>query len=215
MKASWKNTSAFINDLSLRERRLLCITSAVVCIGIIAAVIWRPLIINWNEHAAKNAQVNMAIASLQDNIEQLKSDFKVDVNAPYVAQLNGLKAVVTQQHEKIHTITSALINPKKMGSVFAGLLKETNVTIENVSNLDAQPIEIADQDVQSDLLYKHSLSINMAGQYMDALKYLQEIEKQAWKLYWDELTYKTENYPNGKLFIKVHTLSTSENVLVF
>lgn len=215
MKVSWKNTSAFINDLSLRERRMLCLTGAVMCIGLFAGLIWRPLIVNWHADVAKNTQMNMAIQSLQNNIEQLKSDFKVDVNAPFEAQLAALKTTIASQHDQIHAITSALINPKHMGRVFAGLLTENNVSLEVVSNLDAQPITIANQDAQSDLLYKHSLSINMSGQYMDALKYLQEVEKQSWKLYWDELTYTSENYPSGKLLIKVHTLSTSDNVLVF
>ena len=201
--------------MSVRERRMLCITSAVVCIGMIAALVWRPLFVTWSADKAKNEQVNLAIASLQDNIEQLKADFSVDVNAPYEAQIIGLKGTVKIQHDKIHTITSALINPKDMGAVFGGLLKETNLALEEVSNLDAQPISIPDQQSQTNLLFKHSLSLNMLGQYMSALKYLQELEQQSWKLYWDELTFTTGNYPNGKLMIKVHTLSTSDNVLVF
>jgi len=48
---------------------------------------------------------------------------------------------------------------------------------------------------------------------LDTLKYLQELERQDWQLYWDELTFKTEAYPQGAVTIEVHTLSTSEEVL--
>jgi MSHA biogenesis protein MshJ len=100
-----------------------------------------------------------------------------------------------------------------MGKVFTGLLQENALSLEKISNLDAKPVNIEGQLEETNLLYEHGLSLELKGQYMNALKYLQSLESQDWQLYWDELKFSSNTYPNGTLAIKVHTLSTSDSLL--
>lgn len=146
-------------------------------------------------------------------IEVLKRNAIQDVNKPYEEKIAVLHVRLKKQQQKIDTITSALISPKNMPEVFSKLLNRNDLTLESVSNDDAEPVNISTNEKEDSLLFKHGLLLEMKGQFLSGLSYIKQMEKQDWQLYWDELTYTSEKYPQGVLTLKIHTLSTSDSVL--
>lgn len=146
-------------------------------------------------------------------IEVLKRNAIQDVNKPYEEKIAALHVRLKKQQQKIDTITSALISPKNMPEVFSKLLNRNDLTLESVSNDDAEPVNISTNEKEDSLLFKHGLLLEMKGQFLSGLSYIKQMEKQDWQLYWDELTYTSEKYPQGVLTLKIHTLSTSDSVL--
>ena len=213
MSRSWKKSLIAINDLHLRERRLLAITCVSVIVIVFLFASWIPLA----EAVAKKVKAHEVAQTKIDGskaaIVALEQRAKTDVNAPYRQQIERLRDQIDDQENTIDGLTSALINPKNMRRVFRELLQENHLSIVKVKNDDAVTIKIDDEKEENHLLFKHGLSLEMRGQFLNTLKYIQELEKQDWQLYWDELEFTTLSYPNGKLEIKVHTLSTSEHVL--
>jgi len=197
----------------MRERRLLCITVVVVILFVAAMLVWEPLYQSWLKTYQANATTLAQISSAQTSIATLEARSNLDVNAQYKQQISALKDKLSNQQTQIESLTSALITPKNMGRVFTGLLQENALNINKISNLDAVSVNIEGQLEETNLLYQHGLSLELNGQFMNALKYIQGIEAQDWQLYWDELTFITDNYPQGTLAIEVHTLSTSDSLL--
>jgi hypothetical protein len=161
----------------------------------------------------ENTKIEIDIETSKKNIAILEERSKVDVNLPYREKLIALKEQASEQQEKINNITNALIQPEKMNMVFQGLLEKSKLQFESIKNGSPKSIEINQDKNSNQVLYEHSLFLEMKGQYIHGLEYIQSIEKQDWQLYWDEIEFKTLRYPQGLLILKVHTLSTSDKVL--
>jgi len=213
LKASWSEIHDTINHLQVRERRLLCITVVAVILFVAAMLVWEPLYQAWLKSYQENATTLGQISSAKTSIATLEARANLDVNAQSKQQISALKDKLSHQQQQIESLTSALITPKNMGRVFTGLLQENALNINKISNLDAVSVNIEGQIEETNLLYQHGLSLELNGQFMNALKYIQGIEAQDWQLYWDELVFTTDHYPQGTLNIDVHTLSTSDSLL--
>ncbi len=213
MKTSWADIQDHVNHLKSSERRLLCITVVALILAVFAFLLWDPLYQAWLKDFKANSQSIRQVSSAQASIVSLKKRMNIDVNAHYKTQIKAFRVQIEQQQQKIESLTSALIPPKNMGKVFAGLLQESALSVSKISNLDAQVVKIQGQQEETNLLYQHGLSLELEGRFDSALKYILEIEMQDWQLYWDELSFSTNNYPQGTLVVEVHTLSTSDSVM--
>jgi len=213
LKVSWAEIEEAINNMQVRERRLLCITVVAVTVSLQMLVLWQPLYKSAHNIYQENIAIKAKIKDAKSTITILKERTKVDPNIHQKNEIIILKQRLTGQQRQIESLTSALITPKKMGKVFTGLLQENTLTIEKISNLDAKPVKIEGQIEEVNLLFKHGLSLELKGQYMNALKYIQSLEEQDWQLYWNELQFTSHSYPQGTLTIDVHTLSTSDSLL--
>jgi MSHA biogenesis protein MshJ len=213
VKVSWTKVEEVVNHMHMRERRMLCITVVAVTAFIQVLMLWDPIYKSGLKAYQENIGISQQIKEAKDTIKRLKERAAVDVNAHQKNQIKKFKERLTIQQHQIESLTSALISPKNMGKVFTGLLQENTLSLEKISNLDAKPVNIEGQVEETNLLYEHGLSLELKGQYMNALKYLQSLESQDWQLYWDELKFSSNTYPNGTLTIEVHTLSTSDSLL--
>ena len=208
-----KNLQVKINTFKIRERRRMAFTVVSIILMLAMSLIWQPIFKNILKNYQSNQSSFNTIQAIKVEIEGYKKRLGMDVNAPYKEQVKNLKKQIKDQDKKVVNLTSALITPRNMGQVFTGLLQVNEVYMNKISNLDAEAININDQKEETNLLFKHGLSLELQGEYLKVLKYVQEIEAQDWQLYWDELSFSTLTYPEGRLNIKVHTLSTSDSVL--
>ena len=213
LKRYWKKFLKAINRLQLRERQLITITSSVIILAGFFMGVWQPLYASWLESEVKFQASSDQIVETRKLIEEIKTASERDANEPYRQQVDSLKSSIEKQQIKIESITAALINPKHMNHVFSTLLQSSELEIHKVNNQEAEAVDIKGQAESANLLFKHGLSLEMAGTFNNSLKYLQRVESQDWNLYWDELEFTTNNYPQGVLMLNVHTLSTSDHVL--
>ncbi|MGR6871720.1 hypothetical protein ACU6U9_05290 [Pseudomonas sp. HK3] len=213
MKTIWTKLPPKINSLSIRERKLIALTSISFVLAMFVLFAWHPI---WNKYQNimhENAKMIINIDTSQDNIEALESRSKEDVNLPYRSKLSDLKEIEAIQQETINSITGALIQPEKMNLVFEGLLDKNKLMFDSMKNLKPKVIELKQAKESNQVLYEHGLVLEMRGQYFHGLEYIKAIENQDWQLYWDEVEYRATRYPQGELTLKVHTLSTSDKVL--
>lgn len=213
LKSYWKKLLKAVNALQVRERQMIIVAGSVLIIGVFSLVAWEPLYVDWIKKSAMLTQAKENLNQAETTIERIKSESRVDANKPYREKFNKLKNDIEDQDYKIETITAALINPKHMNHVFGTLLKNTELEIDTITNSPAEAIDIQGEGDTDKLLYMHALSLELSGTFIDSLKYLKRIESQNWNLYWDNLVFTTTQYPQGRLILKVHTLSTSDHVL--
>lgn len=96
----------------------------------------------------------------------------------------------------------------KMESMFNFTDKESSKTSSNDTNSTSVTDDINGQDSQATaVVYRHPVKIVFTGSYLNAMSYLETIEKMPWDLYWDTVKLDVEKYPKAKIVITVFTLS--------
>ena len=198
-----------IDRLSRRERLLVLITMLTIIAGAWQGFVMVPL-----EHRADASRIELeslrertdkANQNLQDQILQLAghgSDERVQA------------ALVRQRIEKINaelgTYAAELVDPSEMALVLEEILREqTRLSLVSIRN--ATP-ELLATDVEGagSSFFRHGLEIELEGSYADCLRYLAEIERLPWRLYWQVLDIEAADYPRNRVRVEVSTLSLDE-----
>ena len=159
----WKKLRIKINALSIRERKLIAITSTSFVVSLFVLLAWHPLWVNYQGIKNRSEQMIVGINASKYDIRVLEERSKKDVSLPYRNKLQSLKQKSDEQQNKINSITSALIQPEKMNLVFKGLLEKSNLRFDSIKNLKPKVIELNQSKDSNQLLYEHGLVIEMGG----------------------------------------------------
>ena len=61
-------------------------------------------------------------------------------------------------------------------------------------------------------LYRHGLEMTLRGSYIDLTQYLTDMEKMPARLLWGPVELQVEKYPEVRMTLQVHTLSTQRSL---
>lgn len=215
LREQWINLARHINRLAVRERVLLIITVQVLVVMLFYWLVLAPL---GGLNAKRNQQIQekaQQLAGLEAEIQQVKERAARDPNINLRSEIASEQQRLNEQQQQIEHITQSLIKPQVMGDVLGGLVAGKGLRLQQLRNGQALPVLVPGQDPKINLLFRHDLSLNLQGSFNGVLAYVESIEQQPWKLFWQSLSLTTDHYPEGTLQLQVHTLSTSENVLGF
>lgn len=198
-----------IDKLSRRERLLVMVTMLTVIAGA-----WQGLIMVPLEHRADASRIELeslrertdkANQSLQEQILQLAgSGSEERVQAALVRQR------IEQINEELGNYAAELIDPAEMAVVLEEILRDqTRLSLVSIRNT-APELLAADVEGAGTSFYRHGLEIELEGSYADCLRYLAEIERLPWRLYWQVLDIETVDYPRNRVRLEVSTLSLNE-----
>lgn len=203
-----------IDALSLRERLMLFVGALVVIGGLWEALLAGPL-------EARELAASRQVATARERLEQL--DQAVDLAArgigdgmpAYLARLRSLEEQIAEGEETMRVFTSDLVDPAQMREVLEALIeRQRGLTLVRAVNLDVRPlIEPAETDMNESgeaMLYRHGLTLELEGSFLDCLEYLEAVERLPWKLYWGALRLEALDYPNNAIRIDIFTLSLDE-----
>jgi MSHA biogenesis protein MshJ len=218
-----KSIITYLIELSLRERFLLLL----IVLAVIYAA-WNGLIyskqLQYHQQLVKQQQglVDRQLqqqVQLAENIALLtaKSHSKEQLEQAIVDAKNELQ----QSSEHLDAVLEGLVPPTKITELLHSVLLQThglklvalnNEPVEAITILDEktennQPLDEQEQHAK---LYKHSTSMTLSGNYQQLYHYLKMIEQSTWSLYWDKLEYHVTEYPNAKITIRVHTISSDQ-----
>ena len=59
-------------------------------------------------------------------------------------------------------------------------------------------------------LFRHGLILELSGDYMSVLRYVQALERLPWKFFWESMNYQVQQWPTGKITLKLLSLSSEE-----
>jgi MSHA biogenesis protein MshJ len=215
-----------IDNLSIRERVL-------VLLGVLAVIymLWDRLLV-----APVQSEINMLI-NQRSNIEAQNVDLKKrqiiangmmnnNKQKEIIKAIEQLENDIKQFDARILKSIEGQVAPENMASMLSDLLgNNQGLQLISINNLPAEPLsrQLEDkvkeseknrQSGQSKLVkpeligvYQHPLELELEGQYLDILAYLQALEALDWKIFWDQVSLETLQYPNVKVRIKVHTFS--------
>lgn len=150
------------------------------------------------------------------------------------AELARIAADFSEQSQRFRIVERSLIPPGQMADLLESLLKRSRGlevislrTIAPVSVLDAAAGKSTDGAAEtpapgtaatalaaaSGHLYKHGIELRVAGNYLELLAYLQQLESEAPNILWGRLEIKTERYPRSVMTLTVYSLSMDKSWL--
>lgn len=207
----------WLDSLSRRERVLVVFALLAVVTFLCYMLLIEPLAMRRKIAVDQAASIAATVAVLDQEADAIAAAGRRDPNAENRRQLELLKKEVAQLDERLAALTGELISPRQMVVVLEDMLKRRrNLTLTRLENLPSVPLLDTPADDKTDLqsrqinLYRHPLRIELKGSYLEALAYLQSLEKLPRKVYWQDLAISVEDYPRAHISVTVYTLSIKE-----
>ncbi|WP_028669214.1 hypothetical protein [Saccharospirillum impatiens] len=208
MNATLFQLRLVIDRLSIRERAILLVSMVLLLAGISYAGLWY---LGWTDQSTVRDRIAQLQSQAIDN-QNAQLALEQASNNPQVQTLSNqnerLRQEVQQLNDRISGITEVLIPPDTMATLLRELLGSSDLTLIRFGALSAQPL--ARDDTGEAQLYRHQLDIELTGNFDALTRYLRTIEALPWRLFWDELSVETDQYPDLRIRLKVHTLSDQE-----
>lgn len=199
--------------LNPRERQLSLITLHFVLLALMAVVFIEPLA---SRGMAQQSQANELLATnarLEQQLQQLQNSPIKDPNQDLRDELELLTTERLSIESRISNLTDALVSPDKMVAVLEQMLtQDSRLKITSLVTLPKEEIQL-DANDPSARLYRHGLRLRIRATYDSLVDYLKRLDALQWRLYWQSLDYRVEQYPRGELLLEVYTLSSREDVV--
>ncbi len=213
LRSRMQMLTQWFDQRPLRERVMLA-----VCLLVVVFFLWDQLLLKPLDQKTRNlrAQTSELTASLaelqaQEQVVSSRRDFDPDrENKQRLAELNNQ---VPQLKQQLQENVATLIPPQQMPAMLKELLRRQNgLELLSLENLPPEPLQLgAAAAVAEANIYRHRLRIVVAGDYLTALRYLQDLENMPQKMVWEQLEIETDSYPRARVLLQVYTLSPKES----
>lgn len=222
MKARWQALSSKFATLQPREKAIVA-AATVIAIVMGGYSLWvEPAQLRLAAAKKQVAAGRADMQTFQAQLAGLKAQLK-DPDAPNKVALAEVKKQIAAVDQELHQYDKVLVPPERvpqlLQSLFAhhrGLelmslqtLPPAPFLASSVAKDDAEktPVPATAPAAKDDGIQKHGIQIKMAGNYLDLLAYVAELEQLPQKLLWDSMSLTVAAYPKSELTLTVYTLS--------
>lgn len=234
MRERFRALEDWADALSLRERIVLLAALAVTLFVLWDSVLMAGPSATRRRVGEELETARLRVDGLRTQRETLTQAATTDPNERVLAEREALRAQLAELDTALSERTADLVPPAEMPRVLKDLVSaEPGVRLVRLEALPVQPVvgigtTASDGDADTDassaaeaehgtrgapaaLLYKHGLLLELRGDYMSTLRYLSAVEQLRWRLLWDRITYEVDGYPEARVVLIVHSLSTEES----
>ncbi len=231
MKEKWGQLKHRFESFEKRERLLIVGAMAAVIYLLWDFMLLQPMAKEMQILNARERVAQQAIQVTEAEITVLQGITKQDPNAALRHEIQALNNKLARLDEQLDTLAVGLVPAQQLPKIMHDVLSKTgSLTIEHLATLPPQELALsasARRDIQATdaaaddapasqgnvKLYKHSVVLNMSGDFPAVVQYLRALERSDWRFYWESLNYKVASYPQAKIRIRVFTLSSQRGVL--
>lgn len=234
MMRYWNPLARRIDSLTLRERLMVLAAVAVALLLLADFFVFEPMQQQQKRYAQQIAQQSKDLAAIQTQIQELQRTGSADVNAASRARLDTLKREFLELDGFLRDRQADLVPPERIAALLEQMLEQNRklqlvslVTLP-VSGLTdgragATDAKVAVQPAgrkesppakDSANIFRHGVEITVRGSYPELLRYVTELEKLQWQMYWGKARLTVEQYPASVLTLTVYTLSLDKAWLV-
>ncbi|MCM2678578.1 hypothetical protein [Echinimonas agarilytica] len=201
------------NVMTAREQVMVLVAGMFVIVFILQALLLGPAMDSKAQNLDDLTKTRLNNKNLVQQIELLKLALRRDPNEGIKLQLTELQKEVLRLDGGLNELTVDLVTPEQMLPVLRNLLQKVeNVQLLSLSSND--PLSILDDTSKAGIgMFKHSIELNIRGDFFQIYRLVREIEDSPWRFYWDAFEYRVEGYPNAKIKIELYTLSTSKDYI--
>ena len=220
VKAKLKMAQAKIDGLTVRERGILMIAAIAVMYALFELMVLKPLDTQKTALKSKMPQVDSAIAEITTKINAIHESNTFDPDLEEKAQIDSLMQSIGTVDSELDEKMGGVVSPNQMTQLVRDmLLKNSTLILKRMETLpttqltaeeknDGENAEAEQQAPTQNGLYKHTVRIELEGEYLQVLAYLEQLEQVSTSFFWKSLYVKTQSYPNTRVSLEIFTLST-------
>jgi MSHA biogenesis protein MshJ len=222
---SFKDLADRIDALSIRERGIIFGGILAILFVVAFNMIFAPM-------RAEQASLEKAITAkfeqtgkLQAEAKRMSEELVQDPNAANRTRIADLKNQLAATEAEVAAVTRGLVSPKDMARMVEQILATNRavqvVRVENLPSLSlldppadpAKPPPAGASPAPPPApaagigLYRHGMRIQVKGNYLDIIRVLRSMEGLPWKVFWGEVSVKTEKYPQSHATVVIYTLN--------
>ncbi|MCR6653927.1 MAG: hypothetical protein NVV73_21640 [Cellvibrionaceae bacterium] len=225
MKEKWVLLKSRFEALAMRER--LLIVGAVLAL---VYLLWEMLLVypmtkEMQLLVARERVAKQQIQVTEAEITVLKNITSKDPNIELRQEIADLQAKLEGVDQQLDTLAVGLVPAHELPKIMHGILSKTGkLKIEQLITLPPEMLSLSGnvkkveatsaEPVQKGAsIYRHSVVLNLSGDFASVVQYLRELESGDWRFYWESLRYQVTEYPQAKVRLRVFTLSSQRGVL--
>ncbi len=231
MRRRWQAVRERFDKLRVREQVLVSIACAALLYTIIDALVVAPAAARQKQTVLEIAQKRQEADSLLAQVTAIKLKQGQDPDAANRRRFEEMQSKLLQVQVAIREQSELLVAADEMSKVLERLLsrnprlelvelKTTPRGVFEVGPAYRQPgkPDAAGKSPATAVLvkpgaeaprgiYRHGLELSVRGGYLDLLRYVQDIEGLAEKIYWERLELTVTDFPSATLKLTVYTIS--------
>jgi MSHA biogenesis protein MshJ len=237
MNKKWQEYTDKYLTLTSREQVLIFLTGLVAIFFIIFYFFIDTQMIESKRSAKDISGLQLSNRTLEISSLEIQAALQEDPNEDIRNKISQYENKLAKVDKKLLLLTSDLMSPVQMRYALLDLLKlEKGVSLLSFELLGAEPLLDSEQsseqltETSSTLLsqtkteniktessnlnlYRHGFKIKLSGSYFDLQSYLSRLEKLPWHFFWQNFNFKSKQYPDSELEIKMYSLGTSKEFI--
>ncbi len=215
-KQQWQQWSERVEAYSLRERALVLLCVLAVIVGLWQWLFELPQERTREQLTQQRQAVTNDMKAQQAQLEALMSSGQETGAAKELASLQAQREALD---ESLASLSQGLVSADQLPEILQEVLvSTTELRLRRVRTLPVEELPLtatesnAEIDAQETGVYRHSVELEVSGDYVETLAFLRRLESLPWRFYWDRLDYEVVDYPEGEIRLRVYTLSAEEGL---
>lgn len=206
MKRHWQRFAARIDEMSLRQRAMLFATVSLVVVVFAHVALIEPLLMRQKSLIERSNRDQSQLAAVRAQIESLLKEQQAPKGPEQLAVVE-LENRLAELEKALASRKQAFVAPNRLPDLLRSLLGSGRaVTLESLRTVPGVPVQGGAD------LYRHGLEMTLRGSYFDLTQYLADMEKLPARLLWGPVDLQVEKYPEVRMTLQVHTLSTQRSL---
>ena len=224
MKFDWKAWIARIDLMSLRERAMLFGSVALV-VAVLAHVTLIDRVLTKQKGLIERVTRDQSqLKAVREQLQTVLKERQAQVRLPDEAAIADLERKIKEIENDVAAKQRAFIAPEELPVLLGQMLgRNPQLKLESLRLLPGTPLQTPGTAASASgkpagpqtgaEVYRHGVVVTLKGPYFDLLQYLSELEKLPAPLLWGAIELQVDQYPEVKLTLTVHTLSTRWSLL--
>ncbi|MDO9520471.1 MAG: hypothetical protein Q8K97_04005 [Pseudohongiella sp.] len=163
-------------------------------------------------------QAQNQLSALEQREQAAISASATDPNEPVRVRIALAIEAQRNLDGEIQQLAGNLVTPQSMTRVLTSILeRQSGLTLISIDNSAPQLVQSSDATAGTgnssqarQRIFKHSLNVQLEGDYLSLIGYLRRIEGFPERFFWDQLSFTQTEWPKARISIQLHTLSTEE-----
>lgn len=208
---------AWVQGRSRNEQVLLGAGALALLYFVIGSLVAAPMATYRSAMEKQLVEQRGALADLDLRLAALKPEDLAAVRETRRQQVENLGVQVQHNGSELLKLRAGLVGAGQMTDVLTSLLTlHSGVRLESVESLPSEPLtadtaepaQNAERAPAAAEFFRHNLRLTLRGQYLDIARYLHVIESLPWRIAWRELSFESQDYPQGVVTVELYTVST-------
>lgn len=213
MKQAISQLANTFDRRSATEKALLALVVLAVGGWLLWSLLYAPAA---SETAALERQLANAGSRLDALMLREQAVIRASGEDPDAAARERISRALQQQEqtrERIELLAGNLVTPAAMTRFLTAILDDSaTLRLLRVENQAPEVLGASDNNEETTEaeVYRHSLLLELEGDYLGLITYLRRVETLGVVFFWDRLQFEQTEWPIGRITLELHTLSTEE-----